>query len=322
MGFMPAGKSISRVLDKMGIDRSSEQGMFMARQMMEGMNGGRLPIKEVNELGEKALRSYKNAEAAFSTTPEKVSRYGTFENSLRAERNADAGKKVLDTHRANLSKDKARLEELKAERAGLTGSDEIYAFNERNKEEIEQLQSRIKDNPITKIEASKVRNNKSAPKREAVNEPAQEAAQNMAEEQKQSWGEVVKAHAAKPGNRFIASEKQVRSAENFGKSDEQMIGRVSNTRENFMTDIGGAKNIDEAKKIAEDYGISMKEGDFWENVDKHFAGQLESGPTIGDMFHAHHGPAFVAAGVVGASVLKMSDNRGRVPNSQLYSDPF
>lgn len=129
--------------------------------------------------------------------------------------------------------------------------------------------------------------------------------------------------AAKSGDHFNASAEQIRGAENFGRSDEQMIDRLSNTHRNLMTDISGAKDMNEARKIAEEnYGISMKEGDFWENVNKHFDDQLKSGPSIGDRFHAYHGPAIVGAGIVGASVLKMSDNRGRVPNSQLYSDPF
>ena len=153
MGFMKRGKAIAKVLGELGVERSSEQGMFMARQMVGNMSKGGMPIADVRKLGNDALQAYKDAEVAFASNAERVSRYGTFENSLRGEREASV-QRVMDTHRDNLNTAKARYKELSDQRGNLAGRENIEAFNAQYGDELTRLQGDIKNNPITRADSA------------------------------------------------------------------------------------------------------------------------------------------------------------------------
>ena len=139
--------------------------------------------------------------------------------------------------------------------------------------------------------------------------------------QKGNAANIDAAFSGKPGEHFNATVKDIEGAEGFDRVGRQKVDRITNDRKNLEADLRGAKDQDAFNQILKDRGIST-EGNLGENISKYYDEQLHANATIGDMFNAYHGPKIVGAGLIGASVLKMSDSRGRVPNSQLYSDPF
>ena len=208
MGFMKRGKAIAKVLGELGVERSSEQGMFMAKQMIGNMSKGGMPIADVRKLGNDAIQAYKDAEVAFASNAEKVSRYGTFENSLRGEREASV-QRVMDTHRDNLNTAKARYKELSDQRGNLAGRENIEAFNAQYGDELTRLQGDIKNNPLTRADSTNRARQVTEAKRAEEQRVALENTNRAVEESKNiDMQELIR--------RSHAHEKNVAAADKLG----------------------------------------------------------------------------------------------------------
>ena len=110
------------------------------------------------------------------------------------------------------------------------------------------------------------------------------------------------------------------------RAEKRKEKRLANVIENYKTRMSAAKSEKDFAEIASDNGFEYKKGMSHEEMNKAMRNtikaKLEEGPTIGDYFHAYHGPGITAATVAGGGLLAFMNSKGQVSNQQLYSDPF
>ena len=98
---------------------------------------------------------------------------------------------------------------------------------------------------------------------------------------------------------------------------------VAQDYQNLMAKMQGAKDQEAFSKLMEETGINYKEGmsgaELEKNINAHFDKRIADGPGIGDYMLGNKVAGGAALVVSGASVLALSDSRGRRSNSDLYS---
>lgn len=349
MGFMKSGKAISKVLGEMGIERSSEQGMFMAKQMIGEMNGGR-PIKEVRELGQKALQTYKDAETAFYSNAEGVSRYGTFDNSLRGKREATV-QRTLDAHRTKLAEDKARYQELVDQRAGIFGQENLEAFKVQYGDELTRLQGDIRNNPLTRANTIKraeeqriVAEKQRFESTFGMTADEYEKARNAARAEREANQVKVerdarleregKASTSEPSTKVPSKAS---SAQQGAEAAAEQSKEVQLSYNNYTSDLNRAKLAAGkdfmGRESRNEYFVermnkrkaeidAMKTGDERTAAIENFNQDLQSGPGINDYLMGNKIPHKAAGFGIAAVAADVAMGDGRRSNAQLYSSPF
>ena len=345
MGFMKRGKAIAKVLEELGVERSSEQGMFMARQMIGNMSKGGMPIADVRKLGNDAIQAYKDAEVAFASNAEKVSRYGTFENSLRGEREASV-QRVMDTHRDNLNTAKARYKELSDQRGNLAGRENIEAFNAQYGDELTRLQGDIKNNPLTRADSAN-RARQAAAEREAKQAAERERLEDerLAREEAQDAYDDERLNDAYSGKlrhpSEMTSQKKATpvksNAEQSAQGGAESAAAQDLSYDNYTSDLNRAKLAAGkdfmGRESRNEYFVermnkrkaeidAMKTGEERTAAIENFNQDLQSGPGINDYLMGNKIPHKAAGFGIAAVTADVAMGDGRRSNAQLYSSPF
>ena len=345
MGFMKRGKAIAKVLEELGVERSSEQGMFMARQMIGNMSKGGMPIADVRKLGNDAIQAYKDAEVAFASNAEKVSRYGTFENSLRGEREASV-QRVMDTHRDNLNTAKARDKELSDQRGNLAGRENIEAFNAQYGDELTRLQGDIKNNPLTRADSAN-RARQAAAEREAKQAAERERLEDerLAREEAQDAYDDERLNDAYSGKlrhpSEMTSQKKATpvksNAEQSAQGGAESAAAQDLSYDNYTSDLNRAKLAAGkdfmGRESRNEYFVermnkrkaeidAMKTGEERTAAIENFNQDLQSGPGINDYLMGNKIPHKAAGFGIAAVTADVAMGDGRRSNAQLYSSPF
>ena len=345
MGFMKRGKAIAKVLGELGVERSSEQGMFMARQMIGNMSKGGMPIADVRKLGNDAIQAYKDAEVAFASNAEKVSRYGTFENSLRGEREASV-QRVMDTHRDNLNTAKARYKELSDQRGNLAGRENIEAFNAQYGDELTRLQGDIKNNPLTRADSAN-RARQAAAEREAKQAAERERLEDerLAREEAQDAYDDERLNDAYSGKlrhpSEMTSQKKATpvksNAEQSAQGGAESAAAQDLSYDNYTSDLNRAKLAAGkdfmGRESRNEYFVermnkrkaeidAMKTGEERTAAIENFNQDLQSGPGINDYLMGNKIPHKAAGFGIAAVTADVAMGDGRRSNAQLYSSPF
>ena len=349
MGFMKRGKAIAKVLEELGVERSSEQGMFMARQMIGNMSKGGMPIADVRKLGNDAIQAYKDAEVAFASNAEKVSRYGTFENSLRGEREASV-QRVMDTHRDNLNTAKARYKELSDQRGNLAGRENIEAFNAQYGDELTRLQGDIKNNPLTRADSTNRARQVTEAKRAEEQRVALENTNRAVEESKNidnklgnrniGYGNTTnqKPVKATTGSSTQKEATPVKSnAEQSAQGGAESAAAQDLSYDNYTSDLNRAKLAAGkdfmGRESRNEYFVermnkrkaeidAMKTGEERTAAIENFNQDLQSGPGINDYLMGNKIPHKAAGFGIAAVTADVAMGDGRRSNAQLYSSPF
>lgn len=98
---------------------------------------------------------------------------------------------------------------------------------------------------------------------------------------------------------------------------------VAQDYQNLMAKMQGAKDQEAFSKLMEETGINYKEGmsgtELEKNINAHFDKRIADGPGIANYMLGNRAASGAMLGVAGASVLALSDSRGRRSNSDLYS---
>lgn len=98
---------------------------------------------------------------------------------------------------------------------------------------------------------------------------------------------------------------------------------VARDYDNLMAKMQGAKDQEAFSKLMEETGINYKEGmsgaELEKNINAHFDKRIADGPGIANYMLGNRVAGGAMLGVSGASVLALSDSRGRRSNSDLYS---
>lgn len=98
---------------------------------------------------------------------------------------------------------------------------------------------------------------------------------------------------------------------------------VAQDYQNLMAKMQGAKDQETFSKLMEETGINYKEGmsgaELEKNINAHFDKRITDGPGIANYMLGNRAASGAMLGVAGASVLALSDSRGRRSNSDLYS---
>ena len=104
---------------------------------------------------------------------------------------------------------------------------------------------------------------------------------------------------------------------------ENLYSSVGRDYDNLIAKMQGAKTQEEFSKLMEDHHIKYSDGmsgaELNKNINAHFNERIDGGPGVGNYVAGNKVASAAMLGVAGASVLALSDSRGRRSNSQLYS---
>lgn len=104
---------------------------------------------------------------------------------------------------------------------------------------------------------------------------------------------------------------------------ENLYSSVGRDYDNLIAKMQGAKTQEEFSKLMEDHHIKYSDGmsgaELNKNINAHFNERIDGGPGVGNYIVGNKAVSGAMLGVAGASVLALSDSRGRRSNSQLYS---